>query len=132
MKDEMNLGTAQNIAKQLKNHYRAFEFLEGFVRKTVALEGTLKEFETRRDALQKEVEALEEKKKKLSGIEGHYSILETGVAMLEEKKRGMATVESDCARLEGERGELEKAVKELKGELQELKTRMTGSLKKIK
>lgn len=132
MKDEMDLGTALSVAKQLKNHYRVFEHLDGFVRKTVALEGTLREFETRKNSLQKEITMLQEKKAKLPEMAARHDTLERDIAQLEQKKATMATVESDCARLEGERVDLEKAVKELKGELQELKTRMTGSLKKIK
>ncbi len=128
---QMDLNQALNVAKQLKNHFRAFEYLDDFVKKTVALEGTLKEFESRRDALQKEVSTLEEKKGKLAGMENEYGKLEREVDLLEERKAQMATVESDCARLEGERNELQKTVDELKKEVDEIRKKMSQSLKKM-
>ena len=128
---EMDLGTAQNIAKQLRNHYRAFEHLDAFVRKTVALEGTLREFESRKAGLQKEVDALTEKKAKLPEMAARHAELTRDIANLEQRKETMSTVESDCTRLEGERVDLETAVNGLKVELAEIKAKMAGSLKKI-
>lgn len=100
--EEMDINTALGIAKGLKNHFRAFERLDAFVKEAVSLQGVMKDFETRKAAIQEEI------------------------AGLESKKREMAEIEIAHAEMEREKEKLEKTVKDLKREIEGIKAKLSG------
>ena len=58
----MEINQALSIAKQLKDHFRAFERLDEFIKEATALQNLLSEFEDRKAQLQKDIQELENKK----------------------------------------------------------------------
>ena len=54
----MELNQALSIAKQLKNHWKAFQFLEEFIKEAGALQNLMKESEARKAKLREEISVL--------------------------------------------------------------------------
>ena len=82
----MDISKALGVAKALKNHFRAFEFLDEFVNEASALQNVVKEFETRKGKLQVEIKALELEKAEVGTVTAkHKEQAKKRIIVLTEK-----------------------------------------------
>ena len=103
--EDMNINEALNIAKQLKNHYKAFERIDKFIKTGAAVQIFLKEGLVQKANLEQELATLKEEKEKAS--KSFISMRKTRLSQIETETKKLSEGYSNRA------DELNKEIKAL-------------------
>ena len=82
---DMNINEALNIAKQLKNHYRAFERIDKLLKEAVAVQIFMKEGLVQKASLEQEIATLKEERDKAS--KSFISMRKEKISQIEAKTK---------------------------------------------
>lgn len=92
----MEINEALNIARQLKNHFRAFEKIDELVNEGAALQNVMAEFESKKAAIQEEIAALRELKEREGA---HVKTMELMAAEEAEARKRLDAIKDEIRRI---------------------------------
>lgn len=101
----MNINEALNIAKQLKNHFRAFEKIDKLLKEGVAIQIFMTEFESQKANMEQEIATLTQERDKASkSLISIEKEKEEAQRNLEELKTKKAQLKGEITQLKGKLG----------------------------